>query len=155
MSGKTPVPVDGDGVNKGAPDGVSGAPEKGPGEGVHGRAPPGETGGGAYPNPHTEESDDDAREKTHGGQTEMKYYGSGQAGSDGSAAPNAAAGSNDPGHASEAKLPEPAVDRQPHTIHAQGRTFQVVEGSGVAAAEATADVLPHTDEPKDESKRAG
>jgi hypothetical protein len=153
MSDKTPMPADGDGIDKGAPDGVSGAPNQGPGEGVHGRAPPGETGGGAYPNPHTDK--DEAGEKTHGGQTEMKYYGSGQAGSDGSAGPNSVAGSNDPDHANEAKLPEPAVERTPHTIHAQGRTFDVVEDSGVAAAEATADVLPHTAEPKDESKLAG
>jgi hypothetical protein len=155
MSDKTPVPADGDGVNKGALDGVSGAPGHVPGAGVNGRADPGETGGGAYPNPHTGKSDDDQGEMKHGGQSEMKYYGSGQAGAGGSAGPNSAAGSNDPAHADEAKLAEPAVDRPAHTIHAQGRSFEVVEQSGVAAAEATADVLPHTEDPKDESKLAG
>jgi hypothetical protein len=48
----------------------------------HGRATPGESGGGAYPNPHRgkkpKHSPDDFL--GHGGQTEIAYHGGGQLG---------------------------------------------------------------------------
>ncbi len=56
-----------------------------------GRVAGGESGGGAYPNPHTGSSDPDARADDSsarhdqiGGQTHQGYHGGGQAGADGS-----------------------------------------------------------------------
>jgi hypothetical protein len=40
---------------------------------VHGRSPGGESGGGAYPNPHSDE--DSAKSTFSGGQREKAYYG--------------------------------------------------------------------------------
>ena len=42
----------------------------------------GDSGGGAYPNPHTGKKPDNDRFMGHGGQTEMPYHGSGQVGED-------------------------------------------------------------------------
>jgi hypothetical protein len=83
MPDRKSMPADGDGRYKGAPDGVSGAPEDGAGVGISSRTDGGESGGGNYPNPH--------------------------------------GGKNDP---------------LPHVVEAGGRSFAVVEESGVAAAEA-------------------
>jgi len=153
MDGKVPTPVDGDDNRKGAPDGVSGVPGREKGTGVNGRSASGETGGGAYPNPHDDTS---GHSMDHGGQSEMKYYGGGQAGGGGSAAPNSPAGSNEADADADGKLAPPAVEREPRTIHAGGRSFDVVEDSGVAAAEAAGRVKPAgSDEPKDTSKLAG
>ncbi|MGI4880367.1 MAG: hypothetical protein ACRYG4_23115, partial [Janthinobacterium lividum] len=91
----------------------------------------------------------------HGGQSEMRYYGSGQAGGEGRSAPNAVAGSNQADDDQATNLPPPTAERQSHVVQAAGRSFEVVETSGVAAAEASGRVESGGDEPKDESKLAG
>jgi hypothetical protein len=75
MADKTPtqaIPADG---LKGAPDGTN-TPD------ASGRGGMGESGGGAYPNPHTGKSDEEAKEGfgKHGGQSVMGYHGTGQLG---------------------------------------------------------------------------
>jgi hypothetical protein len=49
---------------------------------MNGRTGGGDSGGGAYPNPHTGKEGEGGREgyMGHGGQTEMPYHGSGQLG---------------------------------------------------------------------------
>lgn len=64
---------------KGAPDGVA---EDNPSN----RNDAGESGGGAYPNPHTGKEGKGG--PSHGGQTDITYHGGGQP--DGSGGPNAA-----------------------------------------------------------------
>ncbi|MEO6580503.1 MAG: hypothetical protein ABIN83_05070 [Sphingomicrobium sp.] len=73
MSDKKQMPADGGGRFKGAPDGVSGAPDTGEPGISHGRSSGGESGGGAYPNPHTGKDSADAG--FHGGQSDPTYYG--------------------------------------------------------------------------------
>ena len=52
-------------------------------EKMNGRSGGGDSGGGAYPNPHTgKESGGKDGYMGHGGQTEMPYHGSGQLGED-------------------------------------------------------------------------
>lgn len=67
MNDKTPVQADGRGTRKGAPDGVSQ-------ERTDSRGGGGESGGGAYPNPHTgKDGDGDFGGFTgHGGQTHLE-----------------------------------------------------------------------------------
>ncbi len=74
MTGKQPIQADGQGSPKRHADGVS--------EGVSGKAPQGESGGGAYPNAHRgkKPKNSPADFMGHGGQTEINYYGSGQLG---------------------------------------------------------------------------
>ena len=49
---------------------------------MNGRSGGGDSGGGAYPNPHTGKEGSGGKEgyMGHGGQTEMPYHGSGQLG---------------------------------------------------------------------------
>ena len=47
-----------------------------------GRSGGGDSGGGAYPNPHTGKEGDRGGFMDHGGQTGMAYHGSGQLGED-------------------------------------------------------------------------
>jgi hypothetical protein len=62
-----------------AGDLARGDPEKQ--EKMNGRSGGGDSGGGAYPNPHTgKESGNKDGYMGHGGQTEMPYHGSGQLG---------------------------------------------------------------------------
>ena len=49
-------------------------------EKYNGRAGGGDSGGGAYPNPHTGKKPDNDGFMGHGGQTEMPYHGTGQLG---------------------------------------------------------------------------
>lgn len=125
------MPADGGGQHKGERDGVSGV--DGPGEAVSGRDHDGESGGGAYPNPHTGHT----APMPHGWQPRVKHYGgSGPASGDGKPSPNA------PDRPPEADAertnpPPPVADRSPRAVAAGGRSFTVVEESGVAAAEAS------------------
>ena len=60
---------------------------------LQGRSGGGDSGGGAYPNPHTGKEGDRGGFMGHGGQTEMPYHGSSQLGEDVLADnPNAPAG---------------------------------------------------------------
>ena len=147
MSDKKKMPADGGGVRKGKPDGVSGTPEAGtPGQ-VHGRFSGGESAGGAYPNPHTGKSSTDSRSPGHGGQSEIAYYGGSN--------PNATAGG---GILSTAKT-EPRIAatpvRQAHEVTAGKQKFDIVEDSGVAAAEATGKVGTDAPSEGDEENPGG
>ena len=136
MSDKKKMPVSGGGVAKGQPDGVSGSPDSGEMGRVHGRAPGGESGGGAYPNPHAQAgktNSDPAGGGFSGGQAEKAYYGGDN--------PNA---TTEP---RSSQLVEADADkdsgmpvRDAHPVQAGGRTIEVIEDNGVAAAEATGKV---------------
>jgi hypothetical protein len=130
VTDKIKMPADGGGVAKGKPDGVSGSPDSVERGRAHGRSSGGESGGGAYPNPH---SDKGATSSTFsGGQGEKAYYGG-----------------NNPNATTPRKAPEKeelsAEDsdsnvRKSHSVQVGGRTIEVIEDSGVAAAEATGKV---------------
>ena len=49
---------------------------------MNGRSGGGDSGGGAYPDPHTGKEGDAGGFMGHGGQTEMPYHGHGQLGGD-------------------------------------------------------------------------
>ena len=51
-------------------------------EKLNGRTGGGDSGGGAYPNPHTGKEGGNDGYTGHGGQTEMPYHGTGQLGED-------------------------------------------------------------------------
>ena len=51
-------------------------------EKLNGRLGGGDSGGGAYPNPHTGKDGDRGGFLDHGGQTEMPYHGKGRLGED-------------------------------------------------------------------------
>lgn len=82
-----PMQANGQGTDRDAPDGVGG-------EQVKGRGPAGESGGAAYPNPHTG-GDSEASVEGGAGKGRVEYFGGGQAGDDhsGGVAPNSPAGS--------------------------------------------------------------
>ena len=139
MTDKKEMPANGAGIAKGKPDGVSGSPDTGEMGQSHGRSQGGESGGGAYPNPH---SDGDAGHASFsGGQGEKAYYGGNN--------PNATTG---PPDLLQGQDQEPA--RTPasggHDVEVGGRTIQVVEESGVAVAEATGKIA--TDAPYEEEQ---
>ena len=135
MSDKVPMPAPGNPETKGAPDGVADAPGSGGAGEVHGRTPGGESGGGGYDNPHEGKDGSNSGFFGHGGQTDIDYHGSGQAGDAASSAPNATTGST--GLNDGEKAPAPDAERTPRTVEADGRSFEVVETSGTAEAEAT------------------
>lgn len=136
MCDKKKMPVSGGGAAKGKPDGVSGSPDSAEMGRVHGRAPGGESGGGAYPNPHSHagkaHSDSSGREFS-GGQAEKAYYGDDN--------PNATTEPRS-SHLVEADADQvsPTPVREAHPIQVGGRTIEVIEDNGVAAAEATGKV---------------
>jgi hypothetical protein len=133
MSDSKKMPVDGGGIAKGAPDGVSGAPDGG---NVHGRRAGGESGGGGYPNPHDDPSPSGTDFGSHGGDTELGYHGGGQAGAkDGGDAPNAAAGADSSDGEERGTAETPGPDRRVHAVEAGGQSFTVLETSGNAEAE--------------------
>lgn len=142
MTDKVPMPVPGNPATKGAPDGVSAATGSG---NVHGRSDGGESGGGAYPNPHTGKKPEGGGFLSHGGQTEIGYHGGGQAGNDGAGNVNAAAEGDadysDQGNTGPKPGPqgprEATVEDRIHKVTVNGRTLNIEETSGVAAAEAT------------------
>lgn len=130
MTDKKEMPVSGGGPGKGKPDGVSGSPVTGEMGRVHGRSSGGESSGGAYPNPHSGKGSTNSGFSGHGGQTENAYYGGDN--------PNA---TTKPRNSHEEKEPSSKGSgpplRKAHPVHAGGQTIEVIEDSGVAAAEAT------------------
>jgi len=134
------TPVSGGDAGKGAPDGVSAAPDAGGGAHVHGRTKGGESGGGAYPNPQTGKTGKNSGLMGHGGQTEIGYHGGGQAGDQGGDAPNAVTGSGSSDGTEAVTNAWATPDYQPHAVTAGGRTFAVVQTNGVAEAEAVGKV---------------
>jgi hypothetical protein len=74
---KKPMPVDGSGSNRAMPDENGELASRRDGD-TGGLPNVGESGGGAYPNPHTgKEGSSDAPDKFmgHGGQSDSSYYG--------------------------------------------------------------------------------
>lgn len=127
MSDRKKMPVSGGGPAKGQPDGVSASPETGKAGNVHGRSGGGESAGGAYPSPHGGSSSPGGFPE-HGGQSEHAYYGGGN--------PNATtAGSRPDGSANAEGNAAPV--REPRSVTAGAQSFEVVEDSGVATAEAS------------------
>jgi hypothetical protein len=78
-SGKVPMPASGQDSPKLHSDGVSDA-------GTHGKSSGSESGGGAYPNPHTGKEARGESGGFDGGQSEQGYYGGGKL--DGKEAPH-------------------------------------------------------------------
>jgi hypothetical protein len=72
-SGKVPMPASGQTSPKLRSDGVSDVD-------THGRSKGGESGGGAYPNPHTGKEERGEGGDFGGGQSETGYYGGGNIG---------------------------------------------------------------------------
>lgn len=138
MADKVPMPVSGNSDTKGAPDGVSDIPEGDGGANVHGRSAGGESGGGAYPNPHAGKVATNTGFLAHGGQSDIAYHGGGQAGEEGGSAPNGVAGSGNGARSTIAA--DPDADRKPHALADGDRSIDVVETSGVAEAEASGKV---------------
>ncbi len=141
MTDKQTMPVDGDGHDKGKADGIAAAPD---GSAPHGRTPGGESGGGGYDNPHAGKAPKSDDFMGHGGQTEIAYHGSGQAGEQGGSAPNAATGSAGPG-AAPAPAAAPEAVREPRAASHGGQSFAVIEDDGSAAAETTGKVATDAD----------
>lgn len=135
---RTETPVGGGGARKGNNDGVSGTPG-GPQGVVQGRRGGSESGGGPYPNPQTGKAPGNSGFMGHGGQTEMRYHGGGQAG-DGGDAPHAATGATSSDGEERGAAAAPSPQHKAHPVQANGRSFTVVETSGVAEAEATGKV---------------
>ena len=125
MTDKQPMQAAGGDGAKGRSDGVQDTPAKHQG---------GESGGGAYPNPHAGKTETNTGFMAHGGQTDIAYHGGGQAGEDGGSTGNGVAGSGGGDRTTIAD--DPDADREPHAITGEGRTIEVVETSGIAEAEA-------------------
>ena len=151
---KVETPVSGGDEHKGAPDGESGSPSPRGDANVQGRTRGGESGGGAYPNPHTGKKPTGGGFMGHGGQTEMEYYGGGQAG-EGGDAPNAAAGSDSSDGQERGAAPPAQPDREPRQASGGGQSFSVTETDGVAQAEATGNIGKETSEDPDKSAGSG
>ncbi|HXH14792.1 MAG TPA: hypothetical protein VNJ10_01525 [Sphingomonas sp.] len=138
MTDKVPMPVSGNPDTKGDPDGVSGVPEGNADDNVHGRSAGGESGGGAYPNPHAGKVATNTGFMAHGGQSDIAYHGGGQAGEEGGSAANGVAGSGDGPRSTIAA--DPDADRKPRALADDHSSIDVVETSGNAEAEASGKV---------------
>lgn len=99
-----------------------------------GRSSGGETGGGSYENPHTGKEARGEGGSFDGGQSVKGYHGPGQL--DGKDADSV--DSNGGGEADE--LSQATPDAKPHRVSASGRTFEVVQESGIAEAEVSGKV---------------
>lgn len=137
MSDTVPTPVTGNSQDKGKPDGVN----------TPGRGEGGDSGGGSYENPHSgkDGNSDVGGFMGHGGQTDIGYHGGGQPGTEGSETDNATTrgdgGESATGNAASKDGPTgPDQDfdaEYPRATTAEGRPIEVVDTSGIAAAEAT------------------
>jgi hypothetical protein len=152
MSDKVQAPVPGDPASKGAPDGVSDSPGGGASSDVHGRSEGGESGGGAYPNPHAGKTETNTGFMAHGGQTDIAYHGGGQAGEDSGSAGNGVTGSG--GGDGTTIAADPDADREPRAIAGEDRTIEVVETSGIAEAESNGKIGTDADY-EEEQKQPG
>jgi len=140
MTDKVPMPVDGDGESKGQPDGVNDP----------GRGGGGDSAGGNYQNPHEgKDGDSDAGGFFgHGGQTDIAYHGGGQLGAEGSGTSNATTqgGGDISGDGKAGAKPGPTGPDQNlsaeyhRDIEVEGRHIEIVDTSGIAAAEAAGTV---------------
>lgn len=141
---KKVMPASGNQASKGKPDGVSGTPGAGGFGQVHGRLEGGgESSGGSYPNPHAGKDPDDAGFPSHGGQTEIDYYGPDN--------PNATTGpARSDGDRQAGPLPSGPPSQTAHSVRVGSRTIEVFEDSGVAAAEASGKIA--TDAPYEQEQ---
>lgn len=147
MTDKKPMPVPGGGPGKGKPDGVSGTPGSDEMGRVHGRVSGGESRGGAYPNPHTGKESGGGERRSHGGQTKIAYHGGEN--------PNATTKGSDPdGGSPGGRLSTPVV-REPHSVEVGARSIEVVNDSGIAAAEATGKVATDAPYQREQEKPGG
>ena len=136
MSSKGPVTASGGGRDKGEADGVD-DPRRGSG---------GDSAGGAYQNPHEGKAGDSDTGGFlgHGGQTDIAYHGGGQAGTEGSETPNATTKGGNDGARDRQPGPKPgptAPDQDFSPEYSRetkvgGRQIEIVDTSGIAAAEA-------------------
>lgn len=128
-NGKVPMPASGQDSPKKHADGVGQVDS-------HERSVGGESGGGSYDNPYTGKEARGESGKFEGGQSVQGYYGSGQL--DGEKADQAEPGTvgqgGDVGTGSD-RLPIATPGNKPHQVTESGRTFEVVQASGVAEAE--------------------
>ena len=146
ISDKKEMPANGGGVRKGKPDGVSGSPDTGEMGRVHGRSPGGESGGAAYPNPHSTKGLTNSG--SSGEQAEKAYFGGDN--------PNATTKPRKAYEGGQSAIASKTPLREAHAIQAGGRTIDVIEESGVAAAEATGKVATDAPyEPEQESPGGG
>jgi hypothetical protein len=145
VTDKKEMPANGGGAAKGKPDGVSGSPDTGETGQIHGRSGGGESGGGAYPNPYSGKGSADTGSSDLGAQN--AYFGGDN--------PNA---TTKPQNSLEKE--EPAAEEsdpslgEAHRVEAGGRTFEVIEESGVAAAIAAGKTGTEA-EPEKDSNLAG
>lgn len=135
--GKVPMPASGQERPKTHPDGVGDV-------GTNGRGSGGESGGGSYANPHTGKAARGDGGGFEGGQSVRGYYGPGQL--DGEKADTAEPGiAGQGGETFDADgraflSPGTTPGHKPRQVKAAGQTFEVVEASGVAEAEANGKV---------------
>jgi len=135
VSDKKTMPADGGGRDKGADDGVNNPGRDGS-----------DSSGGAYENPHTGKDGEGEFGGFfgHGGQSEIAYHGGGQLGDMGEGTANATTkegGDHQPGGDSGPKPGPTGPDEDialeyPREIEVNGRPIEVIDTSGVAAAEA-------------------
>ena len=130
--GKVPMPADGQGSPKIRPDGVGDAD-------THGRSGGGESGGGGYDNPHSGKEP----HGFEGGQSVRGYFGPGQL--DGEKAdPDQAGivgqGGDTVGGSERVGAPGATQVHKSSRVTAGGRTFDVIQESGVAEAEVSGKV---------------
>lgn len=136
MSGKEPTPVSGGGEGEANPDGVNES---------EARTAGGESGGGGYDNPHSGKDGDSEATGVlgHGGQSEAGHHGA-QGGPEGTATDNATGGDvrGSDQHGERGPRPGPTGPEQdfsaeyPREIEVDGRQLEIIDTSGIAAAEA-------------------
>jgi hypothetical protein len=136
MSDTVPTPATGNRADAGKPDGVN----------TPGRGEGGDSGGGSYPNPHSgkDGNSDVGGFLGHGGQTDIGYHGGGQRGTEGSETDNATtrgdggeSASGNAGQKDGPTGPEQDFDPEyPRDATVAGRRVEIVDTSGIAAAEA-------------------
>ena len=133
---KVPMPASGQKSHKTHSDGIGDVD-------THGRDVGGESGGGSYDNPHTGKKARGESGGFEGGQSVRGYYGPGQL--DGEKADPAERGTVGQGGAAsgpdgDSNQSSPAPGHKPRQVRAAGQSFEIMEASGVAEAEASGKV---------------